>query len=104
MELALDEHLALLQSAVDAVRPHESIKQTFSPRLRAFYVASWMIRGLNAASFAAGKNCDLGMLLACLARDGARAHSLQYSVACVLLPHAFLVAVDDGIRAMPTGE
>ena len=104
MELALDEHLALLQSAVDAVRPHESIKQTFSPRLRAFDVAPWMVRGLHAASFTAGKNCDLSMLLACWARDDDRAHSLQYSVACVLVPHAFLVAVDDGIRAMPGGE
>ena len=104
MELALDEHLALLQSAVDAVRPHESIKQTFSPRLRAFDVAPWMVRSLHAASFAAGKNCDLGMLLARLALNDDLAYSLQYSVACVLVPHAFLFAVDNGIRAMPGRE
>ena len=72
MELALDEHLALLQSAVDAVRPHESIKQTFSPRLRAFDVAARMVRCLHAVSFSAGKKGDLSAGLRTLVQHRAR--------------------------------
>jgi hypothetical protein len=64
VQLALHEHLALLQSAVDAVAPHKAVQGAISPHLRARDVAAGVVRGLNAVSFAAGEESDMNAVLA----------------------------------------